>query len=154
MESIGVILLRTGTSENISGRRFRRIETQIKRCNGFKPSHVVNEKSGLNIWYDVSDSPSIPLKAYFTLVSTECNSIVVHISMSTFVELFNYCLYCSYVECDVPECDRESSTMKRPWPTTDCRAKKKIFKCNSCFKWKSMKHCQPFQSLFTVQQVV
>ena len=31
----------------------------------------------------------------------------------------------SYRMCGVSECDREASTMKRPWPTRDCRAMKK-----------------------------
>jgi len=25
-------------------------------------------------------------------------------------------------ECDASECDREASTMRRPWPTEGCRA--------------------------------
>jgi len=28
----------------------------------------------------------------------------------------------SPTECDVSECDREASTIRRPWPTRDCCA--------------------------------
>jgi hypothetical protein len=31
----------------------------------------------------------------------------------------------SYWMCGVYECDREASTLRRPWPTTGCRARKK-----------------------------
>jgi hypothetical protein len=75
-------------SGHIKKRLSGRIEIQTKPYIGSKPLHIVNEKSGLKMLYDVSDSHSIALKAYFTLLTTECNSIVVHISMSEFVEPF------------------------------------------------------------------
>jgi hypothetical protein len=31
----------------------------------------------------------------------------------------------SYEMCGVSECDREASTMRKPWPTTGCRAVEK-----------------------------
>ena len=34
----------------------------------------------------------------------------------------------STTECGVSECDRETSTMSRPWPTGDSRVTKKIWK--------------------------
>jgi len=33
----------------------------------------------------------------------------------------------SPTECGVSECDREASTLSRPWPTGGCRATKKVF---------------------------
>ena len=30
----------------------------------------------------------------------------------------------SPTECGVSECDRETSTMRKPWPTRECRAMK------------------------------
>jgi len=44
------------------------------------------------------------------------------------VEVFAWCwspVQRSTTECGVPECDREASTMRRPWPTRGCRAIKK-----------------------------
>jgi hypothetical protein len=53
--------------------------------------------------------------AYLSLVSVVCYQAEVSASGWSLVHR-------SPTDCGVSECDRESSTMRRPWPIKGCRA--------------------------------
>ena len=56
------------------------------------------------------------------LVSVVCCQVEVSASSSSLVQR-------SPTKCGLSECDRESSTKTRPWPTRDCRAMVKKYSC-------------------------
>ena len=59
---------------------------------------------------------------YQSLLSVMCFQVDVSESGWSFIQR-------STIECGVSECDRETSTMRRIWPTTGCRAMKR----NTCY---------------------
>ena len=62
----------------------------------------------------------IPPIAYKSVVSAVCCHVEVSTSGCSLVQK-------SPTECGVSECDHEATIMRRPWPTRDCYAPKKIF---------------------------
>ena len=58
---------------------------------------------------------------WMSLVSGVCCQVEVCASGWSFVQR-------SPADCDVSECDREASIMRKPWPTRGCRAIKKLRK--------------------------
>jgi hypothetical protein len=55
---------------------------------------------------------------WISVVNVVCRQVEVSATGGSLVQR-------SPTECGVSECDREASTMRRPWPTRGCRATKK-----------------------------
>ena len=54
-----------------------------------------------------------------SLVSVVCCQVEVSATGPSLIQR-------SPTECDVSECDREASIMRKPWPTRGCRVMKKL----------------------------
>ena len=83
-------------------------------------SRVLRRGSAAACWLGLK--VRIPLGTWMSVVSVECCQVEVSASGSPLVQR-------SPTECGVSECDRETSIIRRPWPTGGCCAIKYIHAC-------------------------